>query len=393
MRIGVDLRPLLTGQISGIEQYTISVLSELLRTDRDNTYVLFYIRYQDLEKNFLELLARYPILKSANVEIRPLNWVNIPLSLHATFKPLNWPKIDLVCGGLDVMWMPSPMLLPLSNKCAKVTTVHDLIFHLFPQFFPLKSKIWQWQMNYPYEARISDRVIAVSNNTKRDMVAHWHIDPGKIEVIYEGVDKSYFNAPDEALFMELKKKWGLPERYIYFVGSNEPRKNLATVVRALKELRETNDGTIKLVVSGGKQWLESDLYKQIEKLGLVDAVVFTGRVSEAEKITFLNHAAVFTFPSFYEGFGLMVLEAFAAGCPVITSNNSALPEIVGSAGIMISATDAHQLAQEIHNLLINPTRRADFIEKGREVARRFDWEATARKTLTEFKEAVQHHVR
>jgi glycosyltransferase involved in cell wall biosynthesis len=271
LRIGVDLRPLLTGQISGIEQYTISVLSELLRIDHDNTYVLFYVRYQDLERNFLELLERYPILKSSNVEIRPLKWVNIPLLLHATFKPLNWPKADLVCGGLDVMWMPSPMLLPVSRHCAKITTVHDLIFQLFPQFFTLKSRIWQWQMNYAYEARTSDRVIAVSNNTKRDMVKYWHINPSQIEVIYEGVDKNYFNSPDEKLFAELKQRWKLSEQYIYFVGSVEPRKNLITVVRALHQLRSQNNDTIKLVVSGGKSWLTSELYQTITDLG------FTGR--------------------------------------------------------------------------------------------------------------------
>jgi glycosyltransferase involved in cell wall biosynthesis len=393
MRIGVDLRPLLTGQISGIELYTISVLSELLTIDHNNTYVLFYVSYRNQDQHLNDLLSRHPVLKSPNVEIRKLKWPDFPVWLHFCLKTLNWPKADQVCGGLDVMWMPSPRLLPLSGTCAKVTTFHDLIIYIFPQFFTLKSRLWQWQMNYPHEAETSDTVIAVSKTTKQDIVKLLRTNPSKIKVIYEGVDRSYFNSPDEKLFAELKTRWNLPKQYIYFVGSVEPRKNLVTVVRALKELRGSFGDTIKLVVSGGKSWLDSDLYKQIDELGLKDSVIFTGRVSEAEKITFLNHAFVFAFPSFYEGFGLMILEAFAAGCPVITSDNSALPEVAGDAGILIDATDVSQLATEIHNLLNNPARRDEMITRGREIAHQFTWEATARRTLEVIQQAVINHGR
>jgi len=389
LRIGVDMRPLLTGQISGIEQYTISVLSELLKIDHDNTYVLFYVSYKDQDKNFIDLQHRYPILTSQNVEVRKMKWPDFPVLLHFCLKTLNWPKADRVCGGLDVMWMPSPRLLPLSEKCAKITTFHDLIIYFFPQFYTRKSRLWQWQMNYPHEARTSDSVIAVSNNTKQDIIKLFRTDPNKINVIYEGVDQSYSDSPNEKLFAELKAKWNLPDKYIYFVGSVEPRKNLITVVRALKELRTEFGDTIKLVVSGGKSWLDSDLYKQIDELGLKDSVIFTGRVSEAEKITFLSRAFVFAFPSFYEGFGLMILEAFATGCPVITANNSALPEVAGDAGILIDATDAHQLAIEIRNLLNNPEHREKLIARGREIARKFNWETTARKTLQVIRNAVE----
>jgi len=393
MRIGVDMRALLTGGISGIEQYTVSVLSELLRIDHHNTYVLFYISYREMDQLMLDLLGRYPIFKSPNVEIRRLKWVNFPLLLHAFFKPLDWPKADIVCGGLDVMWMPAPRLLPLSKKCAKVTTFHDLIFLLFPQFYTLNSRIWQWQMNCGYEARVSDTVIAVSKNTKQDMIKLLHADPGKIQVIYEGVAKEFFAEPDEMAFAHLQDKWHLPGKYIYFVGSIEPRKNLITVVRALKQLQEEMGDTIKLVVSGGKSWLTSELYQTIKELGLTEQVIFTGRVSEADKITLFQHALAFVFPSFYEGFGLMVLEAFASGCPVIASDNSSLPEVVGDAGILITPTDSDALASEIKSLSTNPSRREELIRKGKAFVRNFTWETTARQTLAVIKQAVNHHAR
>jgi glycosyltransferase involved in cell wall biosynthesis len=391
LRIGVDMRALLTGGISGIEQYTISVLSELLKSDHDNTYVLFYVSYKDIDELMVKLLEQYPILKSPNVEIRKLKWVNFPLLLHAFFKPLDWPKADIVCGGLDAMWMPAPRLLPLSNKCAKVTTFHDLIFLLFPQFFTLSSRIWQWQMNFGYEARTSDAVIAVSKNTKRDIIKLLHTDPGKIKVIYEGVAPEFFEPISDSVWREVKAKWQLPEHYTYYVGSVEPRKNLLTVVRALHQLKQEMGDTIKLVVSGGKSWLTSELYQQISELGLTDQVIFTGRVTETEKIALLQHAEVFVFPSFYEGFGLMVLEAFASGCPVITSNNSALPEVVGDAGILIDATDAPKLALEIKNIFEHPDLRNDLVHRGREFARKFTWSATASATLDTIRQAVQHH--
>lgn len=393
MRIGVDMRAVLTGQISGVEHYTISVLTKLIEIDHTNTYVLFYVSYKDADKLLADLLTNYPILKNSNVEVRPLKWINFPLSLHAFFKPLDWPKADIVCGGLDVMWMPAPRMLPLTRKCRKVTTFHDLIFLIFPQFYTLSSRIWQWQMNYGYEARVSDAIIAVSKSTKRDIVRLLHANPGKIEVIYEGVGEEYFAEPDEQLFSELKQKWQLPEKYVYFVGSIEPRKNLISVVRALKQLEETSGDTINLVVSGGKSWLSSELYQTITELNLTNRVIFTGRVSEAEKIALLNHALVFAFPSYYEGFGLMVLEAMAAGCPVITSNNSALPEVAGDVGILIEPTDVNKLASEIKKLSDQSEIRANLVRRGQEFAKNFSWEKTAKATLKVLEGTSHHHDR
>ncbi len=392
MRIGVDLRPLLTGKISGIEQYTISVLKELIKKS-NHTYVLFYVSYKDQDKILVDLIEKFPILTSPNVEIRKLKWSNLSLSLHLMFKSFDWPKADIVCGGLDVMWMPSPRLLPLSKKCAKVTTFHDLIFLLFPQFYSLSSRLWQWQMGYPFEARTSDALISISQNTKRDMVKLLKTDPGKIHVIYEGVDKEYFQTPNENLFSNLKNKWQLPDKYIYFVGSIEPRKNLITVVRALHQFKQTNGDTIKLVVSGGKSWMTTELYKTIQDLGLAEEVIFTGPVLEAEKISLMQHAFVFTFPSFYEGFGLMILEAFACGCPVICSNVSSLPEVAGDAAILISSTDVNGLVDAIEKMLTNPTLRENLTAKGKVIARQLDWETTAQKTLLVLEEAKKNNAK
>lgn len=383
MRIGVDIRGILTGQHSGIEQYTMRMLENLLKIDQQNTYVLFYVAYRNLDNVFQQLTMTHPFLRQNNVEVKTLKWINLPLLLHAVWKPLNWPKVDKICGGLDVIWLPSPRLLPVSQKCRVVITFHDLVFDLFPQFYTRASRLWQWQMSYPYLARTADKLIAVSHNTKLDLMRLYHIPKDKIEVVYEGVDANYFVAPSATEVSAAKSKFDLPVDYLYYVGSLEPRKNLLAAVRTLAYLHHKSHqfGKIKLVISSGKNWLSQPLFAEIEKLGLKDSVIFTGPVSEAEKVALLANACLFIFPSLYEGFGLPILEAMAAGTPVITSNNSALPEVVGEAGILVNPLDQSKINLAVENIITNQQLAQDLISRGKVQASKFSWERSAKATL------------
>ncbi|MFH0905196.1 MAG: glycosyltransferase family 1 protein, partial [bacterium] len=345
----------------------------------------------DLDARFRQLTEDYPFLKHANVEARCLKWINLPLLLHALFKPLDWPKADLVAGGLDIMFMPSPRLLPVSRRCTKVTTFHDLIFLVFPQYFTFSSRLWQWQMNYPREARVSDRVIAVSYHTKQDLIRLVAASPTNIRMIHEGVGEEYFNSPTPEFVAEVRAKFKLPDQYFYYIGSLDPRKNLVTAVRALAELRDKYSDTIKLVISNSKSWLADDFYQLIEQLGLSDQIIFTGPVKEAEKIALLSQAQAFIFPSIYEGFGLMILEGYAAGCPVVTSNTSSLPEVAGDAAIVLEPYAVSEWATQLHNLLHDRELRFKLIAKGCERARHFTWRKAAEGTLAVFEEAVKSH--
>lgn len=383
MRIGIDIRGILTGQQSGIEQYTLRILENLLKLDKQNTYVLFYVAYRNLDMAFIKLTQEYPWLKQANVEVRTLKWINAPLLLHAVWKPLNWPKVDKICGGLDVVWLPSPRLLPVSNKCRVVITFHDLVFDLFPQFYTRSSRLWQWQMSYPYLARTADKLIAVSENTKRDLVRIYHVPENKIEVVYEGVDEKYFVTSSVDEITNVKNKFKITGDYLYYVGSLEPRKNIITAVRALKYLHDKSPHSdkIKLVISSGKSWLATPVFTEIEKLDLELEVIFTGPVSEKDKIALLSGAKLFIFPSLYEGFGLPVLEAMAAGVPVVTSNNSSLPEVVANAGEMINPLDQTQINLAVEKILTRPDLAQSLVAKGKMQAKKFNWEVAAKATL------------
>ncbi len=381
MRIGVDIRGLITGQRSGIEQYTLKVLERLIKSDSINTYVLFYVAYRDWDNRLQALLEEAPWAKGANVEIKKLQWVNAPLLLHALWKPLDWPKVDKICGGLDVMWQPSPRLLPVSHKCQTVITFHDLVFELFPQFYPLQSRLWQWQMSYPYLARTAHRIIAVSRSTQEDLIRIYKIHPDKITVVYEGVDPVYFEPIDGELLAALRQKFQVTGDYLYYLGSLEPRKNVVAIIRGLSYLKQQGFVNIKLVVSGGKGWLNEAIFAEVEKLGLKSEVVFTGGVSEIEKNTWLKGAKCFVFPSLYEGFGLPVLEAMAAGCPVITSRISSLPEVVGDTALLIDPEQQNELNIALVKLLSDKSLSADLSKRGRERAKQFTWETAAAQTL------------
>ncbi len=387
MRIGVDVRGLLTGQKSGIEQYTIKLLEYLLRLDAKNTYVLFYVSYRGMDKKMEKLIQEYPFLTKSNIEVKTLKWINVPLLLHAVWKPLEWPKVDKICGGLDVMWLPSPRLLPVSNSCRLVITFHDLVFELFPQFYTWQSRLWQWQMNYPYLARIATNIISVSKSTETDLIKLYGVQPGKIKTIYSGVDESYFDTPNAHLINDLTKKFKIDDQFIYYIGSLEPRKNIIAIIRSLHyfyESKAPKSDKIKLVISGSKSWLTNTIFDEIEKLGLKNKIIFTGTVSEAEKIAFLNMAKVFIFPSFYEGFGLPVLEAMAAGCPVITSNISSLPEVTNGAGILINPDNQSEINLALEKVLLNSQFANSLITKGRLQAKKFNWAKTALETLKVF---------
>jgi len=381
MRIGVDIRGLLTGKHSGIEQYTLKVLEHLLQIDQNNTYVLFYVSYKDMDDKLTTLKQNASFLQNANVEVRQLRWVNFPLLLHALWKPLGWPQVDKICGGLDVMWQPSPRLLPVTRNCRTVITFHDLVFEIFPEFYTWQSRLWQWQMSYSYLTRTADQLIAVSENTKQDLIKIYKANPEKITVIYEGVDINYFDSPDIHTQELIKQKFCINEEYLYYIGSLEPRKNVLAIIRGLSYLKQQGFVNIKLVISGGKGWLNEAIFAEIEKLNLTSDVIFTGSVTEAEKLVWLKDAKAFIFPSFYEGFGLPVLEAMAAGCPVITSNTSSLPEVVGEAAILVNPKLQDELNVALEKLMSDPDLVANLSRQGIERARQFNWNQTAIVTL------------
>jgi len=237
----------------------------------------------------------------------------------------------------------------------------------------------------PQTIRRADLIITVSENSKKDIVKFFKVNPNKIKVIYNGVDR-IFRPLDPDLIKTTLNKFSINSPYILSVGTiDHPGKNSISLIRAFKKVK-LNYQEYKLVLVGKPGFGYEHIKNEILKLQLLDEVLIIGYVSDSDLVCLYNGAEVFAFLSLYEGFGLPLIEAMACGTPVVASNTSCLPEIVGEAGIIVHTYDISKIAEEIEKLIIETTFRNEMIKKGFEQSKRFSWEDSARKTLKIFED-------
>ncbi|AXI24805.1 glycosyl transferase family 1 [Methanofervidicoccus sp. A16] len=235
----------------------------------------------------------------------------------------------------------------------------------------------------------SDRIITISKHVKNDLVRHFSISEEKINVIYLGVNEHYKPIPENEI-EKIKYKYNLKFPFILYVGSEQPRKNFPTLIKAFYKLKtKYGFNNIKLVKAGNPQiskYKRKHIMKLIDKLNLQKDIIFTGYVPEEDLPALYNAADLFVYPSIYEGFGLPPLEAMACGTPVITSNTSSLPEVVGDAGIMVDPYDVDGLSKAMYEVLTNDGLREELRKKGLERAKLFSWKECAEEHLKVYEE-------
>lgn len=272
--------------------------------------------------------------------------------------------------------------LPLAYAGPAVVTVYDLSFIWLPERFPPAQRLYL-NAATRWAGRRARRVLAISESTKADLVRSLGVPAGRIDVAYPGVDPRFRPLPPAAV-AAFRTRRGLPERFILYVGTLEPRKNLGTLVAAFAQLRAAQPD-LHLVIAGAKGWLYADLFKQVEALQLSSVVHFPGFVPAEELAAWYNTAAVFAYPSSLEGFGLPVAEALACGRPVVTSNVSSLPEAGGAAALLAPPQDADALAAALRQALAaGPELGAG----GPAQAARFTWSAAAAATAAAYRQAL-----
>lgn len=235
-----------------------------------------------------------------------------------------------------------------------------------------------------YRARL---ILTISENSKNDLISYFNLPDHLVRVTHLSVAKNFRVIDNTAHLNDFKVRHSLPDNYILFVGSIEPRKNLIGLINAFDKIKTKIKH--KLVIVGGKGWLNSEIYAAIQEKKLESKVIFTGYVSDEELVAIYNLADVFVYPSFYEGFGIPPLEAMACGTPVITSNTSSLPEVVGEGGIMLDPSDTRAWASSICRVLRDESLRSKMVLNGLLQAKKFSWERTARETLKVFEEVVE----
>lgn len=306
-------------------------------------------------------------------------------------KPFFWYRLKGLIPRYDLYHLTNQNLSFLLNKSRIlksklcIITCLDIIRHTYPQ-----NRFDYLIGRYLYQGlKQADKLIAISEYTKGDLTKYLKISEDKITVVHQGVDhEKYKPMPKDD---EIVNKYKLPEdmKIILYVGAEYPRKNLPTLIEAFGKLKKDYEG-VKLVKAGNPQTggAREKLIKLINKLGLENEIIFTDFVPEEDLPKLYNAADLFVFPSFYEGFGLPPLEAMACGTPVITSNASSLPEVVGDAGIMVDPHDVVGLAKAMYDVLTNDPLRENLVKKGLQRAKLFNWEKTARETLKVYEEVI-----
>ncbi|MBN1934886.1 MAG: glycosyltransferase family 4 protein [Anaerolineae bacterium] len=314
------------------------------------------------------------------LEVRRSAW-----STQSPIKRIAWEQLiapwALRRERVDVLHAMA-FVSPVLSRLPTVITVFDLSFLKFPQAFQAANRFYLRTMTR-LSVRRAEQVIAISEYTRQDVINRLGVPAERVQTVYCGVDPTFvpLSRPEIDAF---KAEKGLPERFVLFLGTIEPRKNVVRLIEAFAALAK-HLSDVDLVVAGGKGWFFDPVFARVQELGLTDRVHFPGYVPEAEKRLWYNAAEVFCYPSLYEGFGLPPLEAMACGTPVIVSTAASLPEVVGEAGIAVDPQDTPGLSEAMHSLLDNasfdaPSLRAELSEKGSARARRFTWPEAARQT-------------
>jgi len=361
MRIGVDAR-LVHYQQAGIAQYTLRLLQGLAQIGGEDEFLVLQ-HHKDREPYIAhERFTRCPGFTPSHHRLESY-------LLAAELIPL----------GLDVFHSPD-FIPPRKTRYKCVITVHDLNFLVYPHFLTSDAARYYGQIDQA--VRRADRIIAVSESTRRDIVRLIGAPENKITVIYEGANPIFrpLDNKDE-IRKSLQRKHGISGDFILFVSTIEPRKNIPTLVRAFRQLLDDYHIDVSLVLAGRKGWKFDEVFATIEELGVQDRVFCLGRVPTVDLVWLYNTARAFAFPSFYEGFGLPPLEAMACGTPVVVSNVSSLPEVVGDAALKVDPEEVDELTVALWRLVSDEALRTDLIEKGLRRASTFSYEKMARETL------------
>jgi glycosyltransferase involved in cell wall biosynthesis len=369
MRIAIDARKL---RDFGIGTYIRNILMELSRLDRDTEYVV---------------LCRPDDVEAGDVLGRNFRMVPETADTYSIAEQFKIP-LSLAREGVQMVHEPHYVLPPLL-RCRSVVTIHDCIHLMFPEYLPNKLAYYYAKGSMWTASRKADRILTVSEASKKDILRFFNVAPEKVEVIYNAIDERFL-APANAERMDLvRQRYQLDHPFVLYVGNIKPHKNIERLIDAFGRARAQGPDDLKLIIIGDEISKYPALRQSVHRHKLDKHVRFLGFQPMETLAAFYRLARAFVFPSLYEGFGLPPLEAMACGTPVVTSNVSSLPEIAGGAALLVDPYDEEAIASAIVRAVTDDTLRAELIEKGVQRARTFSWTQSVKKIHSIYMEVAR----
>lgn len=375
MKIGVEASVLQRQNKTGVDYYT----RELLRS------VIAKMPNTEFELGYFSLIKKNkPDLKSKNIVYKPISWLSWRIYNLLLRYFLAIPYDFAARLDSDIVFYPNFVRWPLFRVKKSVVVIYDTCFLDTPQFVAKRNKRYLTRFVKKSVNR-SDHIITISDSTKQSIIKHYNISSKDITVINPAVNLQIYKPARIKEIQAVKKKYGIDGKYLLYMGTIEPRKNIAGIIRAYKSLPESVRSTYRLVLAGGKGWLDDEIDQLISESN-PEQIVKTGYIDEQDAPILYSGAEIFIYPSFYEGWGMQILESMACGTPVITADNSSLPEAGGKAATYVRAGDDVGLTKAIEGLLGHKDLYKKKVEAGIEHSKQFTWEESGEQLKKVFEE-------
>ncbi len=380
MRIGIDAN-LLLGVRRGGAQYAYNLIKNLLKLDKENTYVLYYNFMREREK-------RKKIISEFNFPHVENRVFHIPSKiLNLFWNTFQFPSLDFILKKIDVFHSPFGVeTLPL-KKCKWIVTIHQVTpekYRIFEHDRQGIEKISNMLKEAPKKAFL---VITDSTFTKDNLIEEYQFQKEKIRVIPLAAGNIFHPVEDNSFLKQKLNSLGIREKFILYTGGASWNKNLPRLLEAFSSVKRHLKIPHKLVLVGQKSWGHDAILPKIHQMGLENEIIFTGYISDEDVVYLYNGAEFFIYPSLLEGFGISAVEAMACGCPLAASNIPVFREVVQKAGIFFNPEDVEDIAQAMTTLIEDSGLRQEYSAKGLQRSKFFSWERTARETLNVYKEA------
>ncbi len=363
---------------TGIGYYVYETASALSNLDVDDNFYLFYFsRRRSLDLPFVNDRVHEHRVTSLRVRFLSFLW-----------RWFSYPKIDQFLPEVDIFHFPNFFMRP-HRRGKRVITIHDLSYIRYPRYVePRNLEFLTKQVKLAIDG--VDKIIVTSEFTRNEVMDHYGVDESKIAVTYLGVRSDFSTDLPEETVRKLRERYSLPERYILFVGTIEPRKNLPGLIEGFKIMHENEPSLrdVKLVVCGMPGWLCDETLERMEQPDVAEHIIRTGYVEEDELPALYHAADVVTMPSWYEGFGFPALEGMACGTPVICSEKTSIAEITGDAAVQIDPANPESIADALVRVLTDSEFAATLSEKGLKRAKDYTWERTAKQTHEAYKSVL-----